>query len=61
MSDADDNSVGTVKDNLESEREGQAKAHEAPGTAVLTLIFLACFAIYYFANWFALADVWHVR
>ena len=31
------------------------------GTIVLTLIFLACFAVYYFANWKALADVWPVR
>ena len=31
------------------------------GTIVLTGVFLACFAIYYFANWKALADVWHVR
>ena len=31
------------------------------GTIVLTAIFLACFAVYYFANWKALADVWHVR
>ena len=31
------------------------------GTVVLTLIFLASFAVYYFANWKALADVWHVR
>ena len=31
------------------------------GTLVLTLLFLACFAIYYFANWKALADVWPVR
>ena len=31
------------------------------GTIVLTLIFLACFAVYYFANWKALADVWHVQ
>ena len=35
--------------------------HHAPGTFVLTLIFLLSFAIYYFANWKALADVWHVR
>lgn len=35
--------------------------HHTPGTFVLTLIFLASFAIYYFANWKALADVWHVR
>lgn len=31
------------------------------GTIVLTGVFLACFAVYYFANWKALADVWHVR
>lgn len=31
------------------------------GTIVLTLIFLGSFAVYYFANWKALADVWHVR
>ena len=31
------------------------------GTIVLTIIFLACFAVYYFANWKALADVWPVR
>lgn len=35
--------------------------HHTPGTLVLTLIFLLSFAIYYFANWKALADVWHVR
>lgn len=31
------------------------------GTVVLTGVFLACFAVYYFANWKALADVWQVR
>ena len=30
------------------------------GTFALVLIFLACFAVYYFANWKALADVWPV-
>lgn len=35
--------------------------HHYPGTVVLTLIFLLSFAVYYFANWKALADVWHVR
>ncbi|BET66817.1 hypothetical protein ASA1KI_17350 [Opitutales bacterium ASA1] len=28
------------------------------GTIALTAVFLACFAVYYFANWKALADVW---
>jgi hypothetical protein len=31
------------------------------GTIVLTGVFLLSFAVYYFANWKALADVWHVR
>ncbi len=31
------------------------------GTIVLTAVFLASFAVYYFANWKALADVWPVR
>ncbi len=31
------------------------------GTIVLTAVFLLCFAVYYFANWKALADVWPVR
>ncbi len=35
--------------------------HHAPGTVVLTLVLLASFVVYYFANWKALADVWHVR
>lgn len=35
--------------------------HRAPGTMVLVLILLTSFAVYYFANWKALADVWHVR
>lgn len=31
------------------------------GTVVLVFIFLAAFAVYYFANWKALIDVWPVR
>ncbi|MGY8693925.1 MAG: cbb3-type cytochrome c oxidase subunit I, partial [Verrucomicrobiia bacterium] len=30
------------------------------GTMALTIVFLICFAVYYFANWKALADVWPV-
>ncbi|MBT5167365.1 MAG: cytochrome C oxidase subunit I [Opitutales bacterium] len=30
------------------------------GTVALTIVFLICFAVYYFANWKALADVWPV-
>ena len=31
------------------------------GTVALTLVFLMCFAVYDFANWKALADVWPVQ
>ena len=45
-----------VQDQKES-----AESHHTPGTVVLTFVFLLTFAVYYFANWKALADVWHVR
>ena len=35
--------------------------HHAPGTFVLVILLLVSFMVYYFANWKALADVWHVR
>ncbi|MCC6621607.1 MAG: cbb3-type cytochrome c oxidase subunit I [Deltaproteobacteria bacterium] len=38
-----------------------AVAHRVPGTLVLVLVLLASFAVYYFANWKALSDVWQVR
>jgi len=38
-----------------------AEAHPTQGTMVLALVFLLSFAVYYFANWKALADVWPVR
>jgi len=34
---------------------------KTPGTMVLVIILLVSFAVYYFANWKALVDVWHVR
>jgi len=37
------------------------KGLKPKGTVVLTFIFLASFAVYYFANWKALIDVWPVR
>lgn len=48
-------------DIIASEQVHEEGSHETPGTMVLVLILLASFAIYYFANWKALADVWHVR
>jgi cytochrome c oxidase subunit 1 len=35
--------------------------HHVPGTLALAGIFLLSFAVYYFANWLWLSDVWHVR
>lgn len=32
----------------------------APGTTILVLVFLACFAVYYFTNWKLLSFVWQV-
>lgn len=37
------------------------KDGNAPGTLVLVMILLLSFVVYYFANWKALADLWHVR
>jgi len=41
--------------NLPTRRLGQA-----PGTMILVLVFLAAFAIYYFANWKILSFVWQI-
>jgi cytochrome c oxidase subunit 1 len=41
--------------------EAAVDEHNAPGTLVLALIFLTTFAVYYFANWKWLSDVWEVR
>lgn len=46
---------------FKSESHGEKEEHHTPGTMVLTLILLVSFAVYYFANWKALADVWPVR
>ncbi|MDP2137362.1 MAG: cbb3-type cytochrome c oxidase subunit I [Candidatus Didemnitutus sp.] len=48
---------------LAGTKEGSlANDHYATkGTIILAMVFLACFAVYYFANWKALADVWPVR
>jgi len=35
--------------------------HRTPGAFALVILLLVCFAVYYFANWKALADVWWVR
>lgn len=51
----------SIREQLQNEKEGEASVHHAPGTAVLVIILLVTFVVYYFANWKALADVWHVR
>lgn len=47
----------------EADREARElhKKGNAPGTMVLVMVLLICFVVYYFANWKALADLWHVR
>lgn len=41
--------------------EHESEEHHTPGTMVLSMLLLSCFAVYYFANWKALSDVWWVR
>jgi hypothetical protein len=57
--------VMTEKSNLaeaiRDESRHEDDDHHAPGTFVLVIVLLVTFAVYYFANWKALADVWHVR
>jgi cytochrome c oxidase subunit 1 len=36
-------------------------SHAVPGTVSLTFVLLISFVVYYFANWKALTDLWHVR
>ena len=51
----------TVPEAVQSESVKEEHHHRTPGTMVLVLILLLSFAIYYFANWKALADTWPVR
>lgn len=56
-----DKKLSTLSERLAAEHEQDDGDHHAPGTMVLVLLLLVSFAVYYFANWKALADVWHVR
>ena len=51
----------STAETFRNESKHDDSEHHAPGTMVLTLLLLASFVVYYFANWKALADVWHVR
>lgn len=48
-------------DAVKRDAEHAGEDHHTPGTLTLVGVLLVCFVIYYFANWKALADVWHVR
>lgn len=51
-------------EDLRDERAKRIDARDnsrTPGTVILVGIFMLSFAVYYFANWAALADVWPVR
>ena len=50
-----------VQELLKPDFELSEEDHKTSGTMVLVLILLISFAVYYFANWKALADVWPVR
>lgn len=50
-----------LADSIAAEGKPEPEDHHAPGTMVLVLVFLLSFAVYYFANLKALADVWQVR
>lgn len=45
----------------EGDVEASETSHKTPGTMTLVIILLAAFVVYYFANWLALTDLWHVR
>lgn len=51
----------SVAESIRDEGKHEHDDHRAPGTFVLVLVLLGSFAVYYFANWKALADTWHVR
>jgi cytochrome c oxidase subunit 1 len=50
-----------VAETIRREAQHEEGDHRTPGTVVLVAVFLASFAVYYFANWKWLADVWQVR
>jgi cytochrome c oxidase subunit 1 len=50
-----------VAQSIRAESVHEEGDHRTPGTLILALVFLATFAVYYFANWMWLSDVWHVR
>lgn len=50
-----------LQEYLKPEFELKEEDHKTPGTMALVIILLITFALYYFANWKALADVWYVR
>lgn len=54
-------STQKAADLIQKEGQHEDGDHHTPGTMVLVLTLLVSFVVYYFANWKALADVWHVR
>jgi cytochrome c oxidase subunit I len=52
---------GTPKPLTTASTSHGEESHVTKGTMVLAVVFLLSFAVYYFANWKALADVWPVR
>ena len=50
-----------VAEAFRTERNTGTAPVRVPGSLALAGIFLVTFAVYYFANWLWLSDVWHVR
>jgi hypothetical protein len=50
-----------VADVIREEHAPDHDEHKTPGTFALVILLMVCFALYYFANWKALSDVWQVR
>ncbi|NUM50047.1 MAG: cbb3-type cytochrome c oxidase subunit I [Flavobacteriales bacterium] len=46
---------------LGEERTPHKRKYEAPGTLVLTIIFLVTFLVFYFLNWKWLAAIWEIQ
>jgi len=53
--------VGKAAKEPASDGATAHSTHDTRGTIILAGIFLLSFAVYYFANWKALTDVWPVR
>ena len=50
-----------VARTIRDEQDRADQPTRVPGSLALAMVFLRRFAVYYFANWLWLSDLWHVR